>query len=116
MWCVNMEMQLVGYITLFTLVHCNVAQHLEIPIMWAGKEKASAEREEIVEYGKEKEGNKTVHCKGSSSDENKCFYPVCVELGVIFKQTAKGDLGSMCGIQQMIHTLCRLPQENYDFE
>ena len=63
MCCVNMETQLVGYITLFTLVHCNVAQHLKIPIMWAGKEKASAEREEIVEYGKEKEGNKTVHGK-----------------------------------------------------
>ena len=93
-----------------TLVHRNVVQHLEIPPMWAEKEKTAAEREESVQ-GKKKRATKhyikryiTINTN-DLSDENKCF---CLVLyGTIFKQPAKGDLGSMCEMQQMAHTACR---------
>lgn len=60
--------------------------------MWAEKEKASAEREKVSKLSLGKKKRATKHCplltlnitlyqtNNSSSDENKCFCLVCVEL------------------------------------
>ena len=68
------------------------------------REKAKTGREESVEFGEEKRATKHyikhyIEGTNNSSDENKCFCLVCVELSscvvCVFK-LPKGDLVSVC--------------------